>query len=144
MIRRSPSSASLVVTFARNELALSLVAIPRRSLPESQSSAHFYTLTVTSVVPGTMRSLLIPKLCCLLFAAICVAAPGAQPDAEADAEPQITNNAPFSGAVYLVNPNGEQVTTQDTNYCPASVSQSCSSVNAPSWWVAITDTYVDL
>ncbi|KAF3050420.1 hypothetical protein E8E11_006611 [Didymella keratinophila] len=68
----------------------------------------------------------------LLLGALCAATPEASPDAEADAEPQITNNAPFSGAIYLVNPNGEQITAQGTNYCPSSASQSCSSVNAPS------------
>lgn len=76
------------------------------------------------------------KLTILLFGALCAATPEASPDAEADAEPQLTNNAPFSGAVYLVNPNGEQVTAQGTNYCPSSASQSCSSVNAPSWYAA--------
>lgn len=72
----------------------------------------------------------------LLLGALCVATPDASPDAEADAQPQITNNAPFSGAVYLVNPNGEQFTAQGMNYCPSSASQSCSSVNAPSWYAA--------
>lgn len=83
-----------------------------------------------------MRNLTPYKLIGLLFAALCAAAPEARPDAEADAAPQITNNAPFSGAVYLVNPDGQQVTAQGTNYCPSSVSQSCSSVNAPSWYAA--------
>lgn len=80
-----------------------------------------------------MRNFAPFKLAVVLLATLCAAAPEPIPDAEADAEPQITNNAPFSGAVYLVNPNGEQVTTQGTNYCPSSASQSCSSVNAPSW-----------
>ncbi|KAF9700607.1 hypothetical protein EKO04_001445 [Ascochyta lentis] len=75
-----------------------------------------------------MRSF-APSKIVLLLAALCAAAAEARPDAV----PQITNNAPFSGAVYLVNPNGEQVTAQGTNYCPSSASQSCSSVNAPSW-----------
>lgn len=80
-----------------------------------------------------MRDFALFQLVAVLCAALCAATPEARPDAEADAVPQITNNAPFSGAVYLVNPNGEQVTAQGTNYCPSSASQSCSSVNAPSW-----------
>ncbi|KAH6633230.1 hypothetical protein C7974DRAFT_167936 [Boeremia exigua] len=68
-----------------------------------------------------------------LFVTLCAATPKARPEVEADAVPQITNNAPFSGAIYLVNPNGQQVTAQSTNYCPSSASQSCSSVSAPSW-----------
>lgn len=80
-----------------------------------------------------MRDYPRSRLLVLLFAVLCTAAPEARPDAEADPVPQITNNAPFSGAVYIVNANGEQVTAQDTNYCPSSASQSCSSVNAPSW-----------
>lgn len=80
-----------------------------------------------------MRNFAFLQLVAVLFAALCIAVPEARPDAEADALPQFTNNAPFSGAVYLVNPNGEQVTAQGTNYCPSSASQSCSSVNAPSW-----------
>lgn len=81
----------------------------------------------------TMRKFMLHQLLVVLFAILCTAAPGARPEAEADAVPQITNNAPFSGAVYLVNPDGQQVTAQGTNYCPSSASQSCSSVNAPSW-----------
>ncbi|KAF2643537.1 hypothetical protein P280DRAFT_255407 [Massarina eburnea CBS 473.64] len=50
------------------------------------------------------------------------------PDANAipDADPQtLTNNAPFSGAVYIVDSNGQQVTNANTNYCPNSASVSC-------------------
>ena len=85
-----------------------------------------------------MRNFAPSKLIVLLSATFCTASPEARPDAEADAAPQITNNAPFSGAIYLVNSNGEQVTAQGINYCPSSASQSCSSVNAPSWQVAAT------
>jgi hypothetical protein len=46
---------------------------------------------------------------------------------------QITNNAPFSGAVYIVSPDGQQVVAQGTNMCPASASVSCANVNQPSW-----------
>jgi hypothetical protein len=80
-----------------------------------------------------MRNFELFLLFFFLFAALCAAAPEARPGAEPDAAPQITNNAPFSGAVYLVDPNGQQVTAQGTNYCPSSASQSCSSINAPSW-----------
>ncbi|KAJ8118594.1 hypothetical protein OPT61_g481 [Boeremia exigua] len=73
------------------------------------------------------------QLVAALFVTLCIARPEALPEAAADAEPQITNNAPFSGAVYLVYPDGQQITAQNTNFCPSSASQSCSSVNAPSW-----------
>ncbi|KAF2706297.1 hypothetical protein K504DRAFT_386473 [Pleomassaria siparia CBS 279.74] len=64
----------------------------------------------------------------LLFPILCLAAPGAEP------EPQsYTNNAPFSGAIYIVNPNGQQVTTTNTNMCPSTASTSCSVINQPSW-----------
>lgn len=66
----------------------------------------------------------------LFLTAFSVAEPVAIPDPFAQ---QLTNNAPFSGAVYIVYPNGEQVVAQDTNWCPASASVSCSSVNQPSW-----------
>lgn len=80
-----------------------------------------------------MRSFAPSCLVAALFGTLCAAIPKANPEAEADAYPQITNNAPFSGAVYIVNSNGQEVTAQGTNYCPSSASQSCSSVNAPSW-----------
>jgi hypothetical protein len=59
----------------------------------------------------------------------------AEPIAKAEAVPQqLTNNAPFSGAVYLVSPNGGQVTAQGgTNFCPSSASVSCSNMGQPSW-----------
>ncbi|KAH8725015.1 hypothetical protein GQ44DRAFT_772420 [Phaeosphaeriaceae sp. PMI808] len=60
----------------------------------------------------------------------------AEPIAKAAALPQqLTNNAPFSGAVYIVQPNGQQVQAQGTNqnWCPSSASVSCSNVNHPSW-----------
>jgi len=58
----------------------------------------------------------------------------AEPIAKPEAVPQqLTNNAPFSGAVYIVSPDGGQVTAQGTNLCPASASVSCSNVNQPSW-----------
>lgn len=88
-----------------------------------------------------MRPFASWNLTVLLLAALCAATPNASPNAEADAEPQITNNAPFSGAVYLINPNGEQVTAQGTDYCPSSASQSCSSVNAPSWYAATLERW---
>jgi hypothetical protein len=61
---------------------------------------------------------------------ICVAEPIAKPEAVPQ---QLTNNAPFSGAVYIVNPDGQQVVAQDTNMCPSSASVSCSNMNQPSW-----------
>ncbi|KAF1936958.1 hypothetical protein EJ02DRAFT_69143 [Clathrospora elynae] len=62
--------------------------------------------------------------------AVCIAEPIARPEAVPQ---QISNNAPFSGAVYIVNPDGQQVVAQDTNWCPSSASVSCSNVNQPSW-----------
>jgi hypothetical protein len=79
-----------------------------------------------------MRAFISGGLAPLLFTAFCIAAPEPRPKAEA-APQELTNNAPFSGSVYLVYPNGQQVTTQDSNWCPASASKSCSSVNQPSW-----------
>ncbi|KAH3943060.1 hypothetical protein HBI56_101150 [Parastagonospora nodorum] len=59
---------------------------------------------------------------------------GAEPIAKPEAVPQqLTNNAPFSGAVYIVSPDGGQVVAQGTNMCPASASVSCANVNQPSW-----------
>lgn len=61
----------------------------------------------------------------------CVAEPIAKPDAMPQ---QLTNNAPFSGAVYIVDGNGQQVSAQNSgNWCPSSASLSCSSVGQPSW-----------
>jgi len=58
----------------------------------------------------------------------------AEPIARPEAIPQqISNNAPFSGAVYIVNPDGQQVVAQDANMCPSSASVSCSNVDHPSW-----------
>ncbi|KAL6712209.1 hypothetical protein ACN47E_000086 [Coniothyrium glycines] len=67
----------------------------------------------------------------LSLLAMCIAEPIAIPEAIPQ---QLTNNAPFSGAVYIVNPNGQQLTAQDTgNWCPSSASVSCNSVGQPSW-----------
>ncbi|KAF2787100.1 hypothetical protein K505DRAFT_317271 [Melanomma pulvis-pyrius CBS 109.77] len=62
----------------------------------------------------------------LFFSALCIANPEADPQ-------QYTNNAPFSGAIYIVSPNGQQVTTTGTNMCPNYASISCSNINQPSW-----------
>ncbi|KAF2130653.1 hypothetical protein P153DRAFT_288980 [Dothidotthia symphoricarpi CBS 119687] len=59
---------------------------------------------------------------------------GAEPIAKPEAIPQqFSNNAPFSGAIYIVNPDGSQVSAQNSNWCPSSASISCSNVNQPSW-----------
>ncbi|KAF1957073.1 hypothetical protein CC80DRAFT_379910, partial [Byssothecium circinans] len=56
------------------------------------------------------------------------------PEANPDAEPQsYTNNAPFSGAIYIVDPNGQQITTQNTKLCPNSASVSCGDINRWGW-----------
>jgi hypothetical protein len=66
--------------------------------------------------------------------AIPEAIPEALPEALAEADPQTyTNNAPFSGAIYIVNPNGQAVTAEGTNVCPVSASVSCSTIGQPSW-----------
>lgn len=63
----------------------------------------------------------------------------AKPLAEPGAEPQqFTNNAPFSGAIYLSIPNcnGPQCALPDgglTNYCPNNAPVSCKSVEQPQW-----------
>ncbi|KAF2874339.1 hypothetical protein BDV95DRAFT_474576, partial [Massariosphaeria phaeospora] len=58
--------------------------------------------------------------------------PEANPDASSDPQ-TYTNNAPFSGAVYIVNPNGQEISTANTNLCPDQASLSCSNINHPSW-----------
>lgn len=80
-----------------------------------------------------MRTFALVGSVAALLVALCAATPEANPKAKADSMPQFNNNAPFSGAIYLVNTDGQQVTVKDTNYCPSSASQSCSSINAPSW-----------
>jgi hypothetical protein len=56
----------------------------------------------------------------------------AEPDASADAQ-TYTNNAPFSGAIYIVNPNGQQISAASANMCPSYASLSCGNIGAPSW-----------
>lgn len=69
----------------------------------------------------------------LLFNVFCIAEPEAKAEAEAEADPQqFNNNAPFSGAVYIVNPNGQEITTY-SNQCPAFAAQSCSDIGKVSW-----------
>lgn len=41
--------------------------------------------------------------------------------------PQISNNAPFSGIVYIVDPNGQPISAATTNMCPAQAPVSCGS-----------------
>ncbi|KAF2737099.1 hypothetical protein EJ04DRAFT_136127 [Polyplosphaeria fusca] len=80
----------------------------------------------------------------LLFFALCAAdpvpiphplpEPGPDANAAAGAVPQsYTNNAPFSGAIYIVNSDGQGVTTQATNMCPDYASLSCGSMGQPAW-----------
>ncbi|KAF2812245.1 uncharacterized protein BDZ99DRAFT_486869 [Mytilinidion resinicola] len=47
--------------------------------------------------------------------------------------PRQNTYAPFSGAIYIVYPNGQQVNQASTNMCPSYASVSCSSINQPSW-----------
>jgi hypothetical protein len=63
---------------------------------------------------------------------VCIAEPIAKPVAVPQ---ELTNNAPFSGAVYIVNADGHQVTAQDGNWCPSSASLSCGKEGYPSWCV---------
>jgi len=77
--------------------------------------------------------LLAPRALSLLSCiALCVAEPIAIPEALPNAQ-TLQNNAPFSGAVYIVNPNGQQVVAQDSNWCPSTASVSCSTMGQPSW-----------
>jgi hypothetical protein len=50
----------------------------------------------------------------------------------ADPDPQFTNNAPFSGIIYLVDPNGQPVNAASTNFCPSQAPVSCGSIGQPS------------
>ncbi|ORY12855.1 hypothetical protein BCR34DRAFT_481942 [Clohesyomyces aquaticus] len=61
-----------------------------------------------------------------LFPVLCTANPEADPQT-------YTNNAPFSGAIYIVNPNGESVNAAGANYCPSYASLSCANMGQPSW-----------
>jgi hypothetical protein len=70
---------------------------------------------------------LLPSLC---FAHP-KADPDAQPEAEAAAEPQTYQNN-FSGAIYIVYPDGQAVTA-GTNMCPNTAASSCSNAGYPSW-----------
>lgn len=77
-----------------------------------------------------MRQYAIWGLLALCLSSISIA----EPMAKAEPVPQqLTNNAPFSGAVYIVSPDGGQVVTQGNNMCPSSASVSCANVNQPSW-----------
>ncbi|KAF2110553.1 hypothetical protein BDV96DRAFT_195274 [Lophiotrema nucula] len=86
-----------------------------------------------------MRSLTQLRLGLLLLLSILCAAdpnpePEPEPEPEADPEAQTyTNNAPFSGAIYIVDPNGQQITAQGQNWCPNFASLSCGSMGSPSW-----------
>ncbi|KAF2193450.1 hypothetical protein K469DRAFT_549716 [Zopfia rhizophila CBS 207.26] len=71
-----------------------------------------------------MESLNRLRLLLVLFPIFCVANPDAQ---------QYTNNAPFSGAIYIVNPNGQEVNAAGANVCPSYASASCSNIGHPSW-----------
>lgn len=78
--------------------------------------------------------LLAPQaLSLLLCGVLCVAEPIALPEVIPNAQ-TLQNNAPFSGAVYIVNPNGQQVVAQDGNWCPSTASVSCSNMGQPSWY----------
>ncbi|KAH7135999.1 hypothetical protein B0J11DRAFT_176458 [Dendryphion nanum] len=73
--------------------------------------------------------LFTPCLSLLLFVTFSSAEPDAQPEAEPQ---QFTNNAPFSGAIYIVNPNGQEITTY-SNQCPSYAAQNCGSIGKTSW-----------
>ncbi|KAF2258021.1 hypothetical protein CC78DRAFT_151290 [Lojkania enalia] len=46
---------------------------------------------------------------------------------------QYNNYAPFSGAIYIVNSNGQPVEYTGSNMCPSWASISCNNIHAPSW-----------
>ncbi|KAF2274090.1 uncharacterized protein EI97DRAFT_422985 [Westerdykella ornata] len=65
-----------------------------------------------------------------------IAHPEPRPDPDPDPLPQFTNNAPFSGAIYIVNTDGQPITYTsgvDQNLCPAQAPVSCGTINQPSW-----------
>ncbi|KAF2651325.1 hypothetical protein K491DRAFT_553538, partial [Lophiostoma macrostomum CBS 122681] len=74
-----------------------------------------------------LLSLLLPVLCY----ARPNADPEAQPEPDAAAEPQTYQNN-FSGAIYIVYPDGQAVAA-GTNMCPNTASGSCSNAGYPSW-----------
>lgn len=48
-------------------------------------------------------------------------------------EPQTYTYAPFSGAIYLIAPNGQTISTESADMCPSYASVSCSTIGQPSW-----------
>ena len=89
------------------------------------SFSHFLVL-LQFLSPFIMRFHIPLGLAALFLPFLCIAAPEADPQT-------YTNNAPFSGAIYIVSPDGQQITTTNSNMCPNYASVSCSSINAPSW-----------
>jgi hypothetical protein len=61
----------------------------------------------------------------------------ANPVAIPDADPQLNNYAPFSGAIYIVYGGGAAVSPQLSSawpaQCPANAPQGCGSINAWNW-----------
>ncbi|KAF2433373.1 hypothetical protein EJ08DRAFT_694654 [Tothia fuscella] len=72
------------------------------------------------------------------FLPIPIPEPEAFPEAEAEAEPiaarqVIYNNAPFSGAVYIVGANGAQLGAASPAYCPNQAPQGCGNIGVWNW-----------
>jgi hypothetical protein len=65
-------------------------------------------------------SFLLKSLVSILLPVLCIA------------EPQVVNYAPFSGAIYIVDPYGQALV--NGNWCPADAPISCNSLNQPSWY----------
>ncbi|OAG12054.1 uncharacterized protein CC84DRAFT_1192373 [Paraphaeosphaeria sporulosa] len=72
----------------------------------------------------------------LPFVLICIAHAAPEPRPEAKADPEAfpeaqsyVNNAPFSGAIYIVSPDGQPA----QGSCPAVASLSCGDQGHPSW-----------
>lgn len=147
IVRRWPSSRMAFNFLARPRLRANTFLLHRCPNPTSLGLLYFL-LFVCSALPQclelpiilflllyrlhlySMRSYAPRCLLALLFASSGIAEPIAKPEALPQ---QLTNNAPFSGAVYIVDGNGGQVSAQGTNYCPSSASLSCSNAGLPSW-----------
>jgi hypothetical protein len=69
-----------------------------------------------------------------------IAKPEPFPGALAEAEPDalgtrqiLYNNAPFSGAIYIVGANGAQLTPASAAWCPNYAPQGCGNIGVWNW-----------
>lgn len=63
------------------------------------------------------------------------------PDPTPVADPQFVNNAPFSGAIYIVGEGGHNVQFSGASpaQCPAHAPQGCGNINVWNWSVHLSN-----